>query len=117
MTNQLIEHVWCNAKIVVGYDSDTIRQDACGAWIVKGEYGRNSTYGWVVDRVVPRVMGGDDSIENLRAMHWQNNIAKGSNYPVYNTALVANGNINIPFVKTVTVNKRLQQLLFKLYHK
>ena len=29
------EYCWNHAQIVEGYDEDTIRKDACGAWIFR----------------------------------------------------------------------------------
>lgn len=52
------EYCWNHAQIVEGYDKDSIRKDACGAWIFKAHYGmRDSVFGWEVDHVFPVILG------------------------------------------------------------
>ena len=91
-----IEQVWTLARTVEGFNPDIIRKDACGAWIMKSQYGnRDSIYGWEIDHVYPLSMGGTDEMANLRAMQWENNVAKGDDYPVYKSKIQAEGNKNI----------------------
>lgn len=62
-----IEQVWELARTVEGFNPDMIRKDACGAWIMKNQYGnRDSIYGWEIDHVFPLSMGGTDNVINLR---------------------------------------------------
>ena len=67
-----------------GFDKEHFRKDACGAWIQRSEYGNhNSQYGWDVDHVLPRALGGGNEDVNLRPMQWQNNLAKADDFPYY----------------------------------
>ena len=76
-THSTLSSIWFKAQPVVGYDSNTWRKDACGAWILWSAYGnRDSKYGWEVDHVTPVVRGGSDLLSNLRPLHWQNNCRK-----------------------------------------
>ena len=111
------EYCWNHAQIVKGYDKDTIRKDACGAWIFKDHYGmRDSAFGWDIDHVFPVVMGGDDFEHNLRAMQWKNNASKGDSYPEYMSAIQAEGHKNIEKESNCTVNIPLQQILYGYYN-
>lgn len=107
---ETIEQVWQKAEKVRGINPDYVRKDACGAWIVKDQYGnRNSPFGWEIDHVIPLSLGGPDIFVNFRAMHWENNISKGDDYPVYFCAVIAQGNTNIHYSKQFTVNRNLQK--------
>lgn len=73
-TTDMIQQVWEKGRIVPNNDPATWRQDECGAWIGRREYGdRNSQYGWEIDHIDP--MGGD-TVSNLRPLQWQNNAAR-----------------------------------------
>lgn len=113
------EYCWNHAQIVEGYDKDSIRKDPCGAWIFKAHYGlRDSDFGWEIDHVFPIILGGDDFEDNLRAMHWKNNMSKGNDYPEYTSAIQAkNNNKNIEVESYCIVNDLLQQKLHKYYNK
>jgi hypothetical protein len=41
------------------------------------EYGQNSAYGWHIDHAAPTILGGPDTIWNLRARHWLGNCRAG----------------------------------------
>lgn len=117
MDESSITKIWEKATCVDGFDSDTIRKDCCGAFILKTEFGnRNSKYGWEIDHVYPLSKGGDDNLLNLRPMQWENNIAKGNSFPVYNCAVKASGNDNIHEESQFKVNNALMSKLSKLYH-
>lgn len=115
-TEDLIQQVWNKAIVVEGYDSQNIRKDACGAWILRTQYGfRDSDYGWEIDHVFPEALGGDDELSNLRAMHWENNVSKADDYPSYRTVVKSEGNKNVHFEGQYAVNEALQQQLHELY--
>jgi hypothetical protein len=43
----------------------------CDGWIIFwSEYGKHSAFGWQVEHIVPRALGGSDEMSNLRARHW-----------------------------------------------
>ena len=112
------EYCWNHAQIINGYDKDTIRKDACGAWIFKEHFGlKDSEFGWEIDHVFPVIMGGDDFEQNLRALHCKNNESKGDDYPVYESVIQASGIKNIKvFSCYCTVNENLQQILNDYYN-
>ena len=113
----IIDRVWNKARIVEGYNADIIRKDACGAWIVRNQYGiRDSIFGWEIDHVYPLSRGGNDDILNLRPMQWENNVAKGNSFPVYNCAVKAEGNDNIHEESQFKVNDALMSKLNELYN-
>lgn len=118
MTEQnIINAVWSKGIIVEGMDSSLVRKDPCGAWIMRNQYGnRESDYGWEIDHVYPVSLGGDDQIDNLRPMQWENNIKKGDDYPGYLTAVIASENTNIHQDGQFTVNQALQGVLKRLYN-
>lgn len=68
--HETIMSVWEKARRQPGFE--TFSLDARGATISRFEYGRRSSYGWVIDRIVPLHEGGTDDIDNLRPLHWKN---------------------------------------------
>ena len=97
--DELIEQVWSRATSVEGRNPDIWRKDFAGAWMRRDQYGVSCKYGWVVDHIQPKSSGGDDSLDNLQALHWRNNVSKGSDYPVLETRVTSDGNDNIYKVK------------------
>lgn len=70
--------VWNKATSILGYDPNVWRQDLCGAPIRWADYGdTDSKHGWEIDHIWPESKGGSDNIDNLRALQWENNRAKG----------------------------------------
>lgn len=116
-TNEDIEHVWNSARKVEGMDADMIRKDPCGAWIVREKYGMpENDYGWEIDLIFPKALGGDERPENLRAMHCANVKSKGSSYPSYIVATTARGQVNVSVRRVLKVNKTKRQVLEAIYH-
>ena len=113
-----IEQVWCKGRVIAGYDENLVRKDCCGAWIVRNKYGdRNDVFGWEIDHVYPQSLGGDDCLDNLRPMQWQNNEAKQDDYPTYNSIVRADGIYNVEYNMSHTVNAVLQKKLSEIYKK
>lgn len=76
----IVEAVWAMAKPVVHYD-DEVRRDAYGKLMARSEYGQESYFGWEIDHVRPVSLGGVDDLDNLQPLHWENNRAKGDDWP------------------------------------
>lgn len=115
---EIISQVWERATKVTGYDAVSVRKDACGAWIVRGKYGnRDSRYGWEIDHVLPKALGGGDDAVNLRAMQWENNLSKGDSYPGYRAVVRARETENVSVEQDFTVNEKLRRRLEELYQK
>lgn len=116
-TNEDIERVWNAARKVEGMDASMIRKDPCGAWIVREKFGMpENEYGWEIDLIFPKALGGDERPENLRAMHCANAKSKGSSYPSYIVAVTSQGQVNVPVRTVLKVNKARRQVLEALYH-
>lgn len=95
MNENLVEIVWRKATSVEGYDSTKWRKDFAGAWIQRSQFGIRSGYGWEIDHLMPKSLGGSDEIGNLLPMHWRNNVNKANNYPEFTSVVTSEGNSNI----------------------
>lgn len=117
-SKDVIKAVWENARAIDGYNPSLFRQDPCGAWIVFNKYGlRDNAYGWEIDHVYPVALGGDENIQNLRAMHWKNNASKADDYPSYISRVTSEGNHNKECYDSRTVNLSLREKLQNIYNK
>jgi len=115
-SNEIIDKVWQSARIVDGVDARMVRKDPCGAWIVRDKYGMvGNDFGWEIDHIYPRALGGDDNPQNLRAMHCANNRSKGDSYPSYIVAVTASGQVNVPVRRVLKVNKVKREALEEMY--
>jgi hypothetical protein len=69
--------VWSKATPVPGRDSAAWRTDVYGSLMLFQAYGNvDSPFGWEIDHVTPKAVGGGDGVDNLQALHWKNNRAK-----------------------------------------
>jgi hypothetical protein len=69
-SEELIQQVWDKARANNEMDATTWREDECGAWIGRDEYGApDGEFGWTILNVSG---GGPDVLENLRAFHHSN---------------------------------------------
>lgn len=75
----VIDAVWNKAKDKNGYT--ILKIDHCGAVIMKEDYGKHTVFGWEIDHIIPVALGGTDDIDNLQALHWENNRYKADKYP------------------------------------
>lgn len=116
-TEQEKVEAWSKARVIEGYDKNMFRKDACGAWIAWNKYAqRDNDYGWEIDHIYPVKLGGDNHPENLRALHYRNNISKADDYPSYIAAVRAEDNENVPCERPVSVNRNKQKRLSNIYH-
>ena len=112
-----INTVWEAATKVDGFNPNSFRKDACNAWIIRNQYGqRDSIYGWEIDHVYPVSKGGDDNLDNLRPIQWENNVKKGDSFPSYDTSVIGQDNANVKNEGHYTVNERLLEVLRQLYN-
>lgn len=69
-TPETLRQVWERGRVLPEADPSLWRQDACGAWMRRDQFGRErSEFGWKIERVSA---GGADTPENLRPFHWRN---------------------------------------------
>jgi hypothetical protein len=73
-SEEMVQAVWEKGRTVTGQNANQWKQDECGVWIGRAQYGdRNSEYGWETDHINPT---GSDDLSNLRPLQWQNNTDK-----------------------------------------
>lgn len=94
ISSEIINQVWERTPEVEGFNPNIWKKDMAGAWIRRDLYGTQSRYGWEVDHIRPRILGGTDQLENLQALHWQNNRCKSNSYPIFTTGVTSDGNCN-----------------------
>ena len=58
-----------------------------------------------------------DDISNLRAMHWENNDSKATDFPEYKSCTTFDGGKNIKKETFYSVNSSLQNKLKAMYNK
>lgn len=74
-SDNLVQQVWEKGRAYAEIDGGTWREDECGAWIRRDEYGRtDSEFGW---RILNVSGGGADTLENLRPFHHSNGYDPG----------------------------------------
>ena len=58
------------------------RKDRLGNMVRYGDYGnRKSPFGWELDFIEPKSVGGSTDSANLQALHWRATAARSSNIP------------------------------------
>ena len=88
-SNETVALVWSEASIIPPHNSAVFRQDRCGAWIKRDEYGKETEYGWHIDHDRPVSKGGTDDFDNLQPLHWRNNLGKGADFPSWSCTVSA----------------------------
>ena len=75
-----------------------------------------STFGWEIDHVYPKELGGDDHFINLRPMNWRNNRSKGTDFPKYQGTITSEKNRNIEKEVNCMIRQSLVEELTDLYN-
>lgn len=115
MDEQLIHLLWNKASKIEGLNPAVFRKDSCGALIMRDKYDMQNPFGWVVDHIFPKSLGGNDDIDNLRALHYQNNLSKADDYPSYTAVIKYDGKQNVRNERNLTVNPFTRKKLKTLY--
>lgn len=103
-TEEEIEAAWQRAIIQSNNDPNVYRKDYAGAWIRRQDYGQQTEYGWEIDHVRPLALDGTYNPRNLMPLHWQNNLEKSDDFPLWNTKITSNGIHNVEEQKSWYVN-------------
>lgn len=69
--------VWSKGIPISGRDPDEWRMDEFGNTMRYLEHGQLTEYGWEKDHRVAAAIGGMDSLENKRPLHWRANRSLG----------------------------------------
>jgi hypothetical protein len=78
-TREVADSLWAHGRAMPDADPSTWRQDACGAWIRRSQFGHEQAeFGWTIVNVSA---GAPDTAEHLRPFHWQNRFDRASNTP------------------------------------
>ena len=97
-TEEQINEIWNKGLQDPKFDSNLVRKDACGAWMLRSRYNdRNSPFGWEIDHIYPegklKELNVTDTlindIINLRPLIWNKNVSKGMDYPHYQSKMKA----------------------------
>ena len=83
MLEDLKRAAWARTSPVSGQASAwEFRKDCLGNLVRYSDFGnRHSPFGWELDYIVPRAIGGSTDPENLQALHWKANAARGDAIP------------------------------------
>ena len=125
VTEDLKKRLWEQAREADGYDKQKVRLDACNAYMIYDDYGKQTLYGWEIDHVCPVSMleelgYSEDEInneQNLRPMNWRNNQSKSDDFPSYTSVVTSEGDKNVEREESKIVNAPRQQKLKSLYPK
>ena len=115
INEETIRSVWEKAGKMDGFDPEMYRRDACGALIMRDKYCKENPFGWEIDHIYPMAKGGDDQIDNLRALHYMNNRSKRDDYPSYTSTVTFDGKMNIEKTRNLTVNEVIRRRIEELY--
>lgn len=115
VNSPLINRIWEKGRIVEGLDPSMFRKDACGALIMRDKFGKKNPFGWEIDHIYPKSLGGGEDLINLRPLHYLNNRNKSIDYPSYTSCIRYDGNDNVEEYHNLTVNKKVRDQLRNIY--
>jgi len=79
LSEQLIQQVWEKGRASTDISADQWREDECGAWIAREDYGKaDSDFGW---KIVNVTSGAPNTPENLRPFHIRNDYDVANHQP------------------------------------
>ena len=83
MLEDLKRAAWARTSPVTGQLSSwEFRKDCLGNLVRYADFGnRHSPFGWELDFIVPKAVGGSQDVDNLQALHWRANAARSDNLP------------------------------------
>jgi 5-methylcytosine-specific restriction endonuclease McrA len=91
MLEDLKRACWARTSPVSGQmNSWEFRKDCLGKIVRYSDFGnRHSPFGWELDYIVSRALGGTTDPDNLQALHWKANAAKKEHIPTGLAAVAA----------------------------
>lgn len=123
-TNEQLNKIWEKGIPDPKYKAAFVRKDACGAWMIRGLYGKRDTpFGWEVDHIYPASRLGKldvpqkliDDEDNLRPLNWKNNDSKKDDYPGYHATCKAEDDKNVSCNEEMVVNEIVQSQISELF--
>ena len=83
MLEDLKRACWARTSPVSGHlNSWDFRKDCLGNVVRYADFGnRHSPFGWELDFIVARALGGSDDPKNLQALHWKATAARSNAVP------------------------------------
>ena len=83
MLEDLKRAAWAHTSPVAGQlNSWEFRKDCLGNLVRYADFGnRHSPFGWELDYIVARALGGSTDPENLQALHWKATAARSESVP------------------------------------
>ena len=85
MLEDLKRAAWARTSPVGGQQKNAweFRKDCLGNLVRYADFGnRHSPFGWELDYIISRSLGGSTSQENLQALHWKANAARSESLPM-----------------------------------
>jgi hypothetical protein len=77
MLEDLKRAAWARTNPVSGQGSWEFRKDSLGNLVRYADFGnRHSPFGWELDYILSRALGGSTDPDNLQALHWKANAAR-----------------------------------------
>ena len=84
MLEDLKRACWARTSPVSGTQANgwEFRKDCLGNLVRYGDFGnRHSPFGWELDFIVSRTLGGSTDPSNLQALHWKATAARSDHAP------------------------------------
>jgi hypothetical protein len=84
MLEDLKRAAWARTNPVTGRQltSWEFRKDSLGNLVRYADFGnRHSPFGWELDYILSRALGGSTDPDNLQALHWKANAARSESLP------------------------------------